>query len=120
MDQEQDDKKRGANIFDNPDVSLNGDGTITLQLFVPVQWGQNEVIEELVFRRPKVKDLKAAQRKDKMEESIHIIARVTGRTPVEIEELDIADITTAGEIIEFFTMRSRLTGGSGSERLPVS
>ncbi len=59
----------------------------------PVKLATGQTIAKLTLRRPKVRDLKEAQRvSDKPEEQeLALIARLAGLTPEDIEELDLAD-----------------------------
>lgn len=63
--------------------------TITLQYPVTVA---GEEIAELHLRRPKMRDMKRAQKhKDDLEKSIHMIADLAEVSPTVVEELDTAD-----------------------------
>lgn len=108
------DKEEDINIEEYENVTINPDKSVTLTLETPISWGSDTNITALHFRRGKAADLQKAKAKDKVEESIAIISRLTGQTPAAIAELDLADFMTANEIIKFFTARSRKTGNSGS------
>lgn len=59
----------------------------------PVKLATGQQLAKLTLRRPKVRDLKEAQRaSDKPEEQeLALIARLAGLTPEDVEELDLAD-----------------------------
>lgn len=59
----------------------------------PVRLATGQQLAKVTLRRPKVRDLKEAQRiSDKPEEQeLALIARLAGLTPEDIEELDLAD-----------------------------
>ncbi|BBD77241.1 phage tail assembly protein [Hydrogenophilus thermoluteolus] len=65
----------------------------------PVKLATGQTIGKVTLRRPKVKDLKAAQRvSDKAEEQeLALIALLAGLTPEDIEELDLADYKAIAE-----------------------
>ncbi len=116
-DEEQDEEKR-PDIYDNPDCTWNDDGSVTLQLHYPFEWGKHETISELRIRRPKLKDMKVAKNSGD-DGGGRILARLCGRKEAELDDLDIYDLTVASDIIEDFTKRSRAnagTGDNGSER----
>lgn len=72
--------------------------TMTIKLREPVQINGASV-GVLTLRRPKVRDLKEAQRiSDKPEEQeLALIARLAGLTPEDVEELDLADYRQLAE-----------------------
>lgn len=59
----------------------------------PVTLATGKTLDRLTLRRPKVRDLKQAQRAhDKPEEQeLALLALLAGLTPEDIEELDLAD-----------------------------
>lgn len=59
----------------------------------PVKLATGQTLAKVTLRRPKVRDLKQAQRvSDKPEEQeLALIAQLAGLTPEDIEELDLAD-----------------------------
>lgn len=65
----------------------------------PVKLATGQTLGKVTLRRPKVKDLKAAQRvSDKTEEQeLALIAMLAGLTPEDIEELDLADYKAIAE-----------------------
>ncbi|TXF11932.1 phage tail assembly protein [Pelomicrobium methylotrophicum] len=65
----------------------------------PVKLATGQMLAKITLRRPKVRDLKAAQRvSDKPEEQeLALIAALAGLTPEDIEELDLADYKAIAE-----------------------
>lgn len=65
----------------------------------PVKLATGQTIGKVTLRRPKVRDLKQAQRvSDKTEEQeLALIAMLAGLTPEDIEELDLADYKSIAE-----------------------
>lgn len=59
----------------------------------PVKLATGQTLTKITLRRPKVRDLKEAQRvSDRAEEQeLALIARLAGLTPEDIEELDLVD-----------------------------
>ena len=74
--------------------------TITLQYPVTVA---GETITELHLRRPKMRDMKRAQKhKDDLEKSIHMIADLAEVAPAVVEELDTADFAAVSDKVGEF------------------
>lgn len=65
----------------------------------PVKLATGQTIAKLTLRRPKVRDLKEAQRiSDKPgEQELALIARLAGLTPEDVEELDLSDYRQLAE-----------------------
>lgn len=72
----------------------------SLALDFPIQDGQGNTITELKIRRPKVKDIRKMTGNTDAEQSISLLAIVTGLVPEDLEELDIADFKRAAEVVE--------------------
>lgn len=69
--------------------------TVTLQYPVTVD---GETITELALRRPKMRDMKRAQKhKDDLEKAIHMIADLAEVSPAVVEELDAADFAAVSD-----------------------
>ncbi|TEW23659.1 phage tail assembly protein, partial [Histophilus somni] len=66
----------------------------------PITDGQGNNITELTIRRPKVKDMRKMRGDNDLEQSISLIAIVTGLVPEDLDELDIVDVKRASEILE--------------------
>lgn len=74
--------------------------TITLQY--PFSH-QGEEYTEITIRRPKMRDMKKAQKhKDDMEKSIHMMADLAEVTPAVIEELDTEDFKAVSDKVGEF------------------
>lgn len=71
-----------------------------LTLNYPIQDGQGKTLTELTIRRPKVKDLRKMNGATEVEQSINILAIVTGLVPEDIDELDMSDFQRAAKVIE--------------------
>ncbi|WP_112122442.1 phage tail assembly protein [Haemophilus influenzae] len=71
-----------------------------LTLNYPIQEGQGNTLTELKIRRPKVKDLRKMKGATEVEQSINILAIVTGLVPEDIDELDMSDFQRAAKVIE--------------------
>lgn len=70
-----------------------------IELKHPVKLATGQQLAKVTLRRPKVRDLKAAQRvSDKPEEQeLALIAQLAGLTPEDVEELDLADYKAIAE-----------------------
>lgn len=64
-----------------------------------VRLATGQTLSKVELRRPKVRDLKEAQRiSDKPEEQeLALIARLAGLTPEDVEELDLSDYRQLAE-----------------------
>ncbi|NBI42053.1 phage tail assembly protein [Histophilus somni] len=74
--------------------------SVVLKLEHPITDGQGNNITELTIRRPKVKDMRKMRGDNDLEQSISLIAIVTGLVPEDLDELDIVDVKRASEILE--------------------
>ncbi len=65
----------------------------------PVKLATGKTLDKIILRRPKVRDLKAAQRAwDKPEDQeLALLAMLAGITPEDLEELDLADYKAVQE-----------------------
>lgn len=62
-----------------------------------------EEITEITIRRPKMRDMKKAQKhKDNMEKSIHMIADLAEVSPKLVEELDTGDFASVSKMLGEF------------------
>lgn len=70
-----------------------------IELKHTVKLATGQTLVKVTLRRPKVRDLKAAQRvSDKPEEQeLALIAHLAGLTPEDVEELDLADYKAIAE-----------------------
>ena len=73
---------------------------VIVALDFPIQDGEGKTITELKIRRPKVKDIRKMTGNTDAEQSISLLAIVTGLVPEDLEELDIADFKRAAEVVE--------------------
>ncbi len=82
--------------------------TITLQY--PFTF-EGQEITEITIRRPKMRDMKKAQKhKDDMEKSIHMIADLAEVSPKLVEELDTEDFgAVSAKVGEFMGVSGEQT-----------
>ncbi|MGX2951454.1 phage tail assembly protein [Ursidibacter sp. B-7004-1] len=73
---------------------------VVLKLEHPITDGQGNPITELTIRRPKVKDMRKMRGSNDFEQTISLIAIVTGLVPEDLDELDIVDVKRASGIVE--------------------
>jgi hypothetical protein len=92
-------------------VKLNADGCSVLPLEYPIKDGQT-VVSELVFRRPKLKDVEWAATLQGPSAPRMLTARLNmnGVSQQALEELDAYDATQAKELVQSFFARPRPTG----------
>ncbi|WP_254475320.1 MULTISPECIES: phage tail assembly protein [unclassified Bartonella] len=84
--------------------------SVTHQLLIPITFEGKEHTE-ITLRRPKTKDLQAIDKKEGVEQTIAMIARLSEWPHDAISELDINDLSSIGEILEsFIKRRETLTG----------
>ncbi|WP_455481299.1 phage tail assembly protein [Bartonella sp. B12(2025)] len=84
--------------------------SITHQLFVPVEF-EGKKQTEITLRRAKTKDLQAIDKKEGIEQTIAMIARLSGWPHEAVGELDIEDLSNIGEILESFIKRRDTSTG---------
>ncbi|WP_375609586.1 MULTISPECIES: phage tail assembly protein [unclassified Bartonella] len=75
---------------------------VTYQLLEPLTFEGKEHTT-ITLRRPKTKDLQAIDKKEGIEQTITMIARLSEWPYEVICEFDINDLTNIGEILESFT-----------------
>ncbi|WP_273757149.1 phage tail assembly protein [Bartonella sp. MM73XJBT] len=83
---------------------------VTHQLLVPITFEGKERTE-ITLQRPKTKDLQAIDKKEGIEQTIAMIARLSGWPHEAISELDINDLSNIGEILESFIKRRETSTG---------
>lgn len=93
-----------------------------LKLAYPFTAANGQRIAKLEIRRPKVKDIKAAQRisANAADQDIYLFARMCGITQEDMEELDMADFARVQQT--FSDMRdAKPVGddGAAGEMVPV-
>lgn len=84
--------------------------SVTHQLLIPITFEGKEHTE-ITLRRPKTKDLQAIDKKEGVEQTIAMIARLSGWPHDAISELDINDLSNIGEILESFIKRRETSTG---------
>ncbi|WP_139413574.1 phage tail assembly protein [Bartonella mastomydis] len=84
--------------------------SVTHQLLIPITFEGKEHAE-ITLRRPKTKDLQAIDKKEGVEQTIAMIARLSGWPHDAISELDINDLSSIGEILESFIKRRETSTG---------
>lgn len=72
----------------------------TVKLDYPIKDGHGNEITELKIRRAKAKDIRKIKGTTDSEQSISLLAILTGLMPDDIDELDIADFTRAAQEVE--------------------
>ncbi len=69
---------------------------------------------ELTLRRLKGKDLRGAP-DNEADQALHFIAKSSGLTPMQVDELDLEDIAELGEVMAGFTPPGHRIGPTSSE-----
>jgi hypothetical protein len=83
-----------------------------VKLQYPISWGENELVSEVVFtRRIQAKDLKGVPINGVMgmEHILLLIARLTGKTQTQLEQLDMVDLTSLSNVVSNFLGNGPLT-----------
>lgn len=90
---------------------FNPDGGITVTLLCPITIGK-EVFSELTFRRPKMKDLKAASKGDQGNLAVAgaLISALSGQAMRVIDELDAVDMEVCSVVVGFLSTERPRTG----------
>lgn len=84
--------------------------SVTHQLLIPITFEGKEH-REITLQRPKTKDLQAIDKKEGIEQTIAMIARLSEWPYEAISELDINDLSSIGEILESFIKRRETSTG---------
>lgn len=66
----------------------------TIQLKHPVTLGIGELATEITLERPKLKYIREASNRhknDEMAQVMHVVAKITGWVPEDLDELDLED-----------------------------
>lgn len=91
----------------------------TLELKHPIEWGSDNRISRLYFRRAKFKDIRETESKNATATAVNLLCRLTGATPPIIDEMDGEDFMGAMAIVEGFIPKpKKRDGDSGSEPSP--
>ncbi len=72
----------------------------TVKLDYPIKDGQGNEVTELNIRRAKARDVRKMQGNTETEQSISLLATLTGLVPEDIDELDVSDFVRASQVIE--------------------
>ncbi len=72
----------------------------TVKLDYPIKDGQGNEIAELKIRRAKAKDIRKMRGETDIEQTLSLLAILTGLVPEDLDELDVADMQKASAIIE--------------------
>ncbi|WP_375641067.1 MULTISPECIES: phage tail assembly protein [unclassified Bartonella] len=84
--------------------------SITHKLLIPIAFEGKEHTT-ITLRRPKTKDLQAIDKKEGVEQTIAMIARLSEWPHEAVGELDINDLSSIGEILESFIKRRDTSTG---------
>lgn len=79
-------------------TQLDGSETITLDF--PITDGQGNTLTTLTIRRPKVKDFRQMRGATETEQSLNLLATLTGLVPEDLDLLDAVDFLKATKIVE--------------------
>jgi len=83
----------------------------TINLEVPVKWGEETRTTIVVNRRMKAKDFKGIKASDiRFDDMMKLISKVTGEPVAFIEELDASDLFSASQVIQSFLPSGLTTG----------
>lgn len=89
----------------------NEDGSVTVKLFMPIQYGKEELITEIRLIRPKAKHLKNIRLKDMgFGDIMNLLSKLSGHAPSVLDELDMVDFNQLGGVIEGFLDNSGTSG----------
>jgi len=85
----------------------------TIELTIPVKWGEETRTTLVVNRRMQAKDFKGIKASDiRFDDMMKLISRVTGESIAFIEELDAADLFEASQVVQSFLPSGLTTGDS--------
>ena len=94
----------------------NEDGSVTVNLDYPFNWGDEERIENLTFQRPKpkhMKKMKLDMASMTFEDITGLAGKLCSQPPSVMDELDIVDLVTVSEVIEGFLPDGEVVGRTG-------
>jgi phage FluMu protein gp41 len=74
--------------------------SVTLKLRKPISVG-SKTIDEVTVREMRVGDLRSAPNND-IDRSLHVIAKVTGLSSLEVDQLSLADMEAISKVQERF------------------
>lgn len=72
----------------------------TIKLAYPIKDGHGNEVTELKIRRAKAKDMRKMRGETEMEQTLGLLATLTGLVPEDIDELDASDLIKASAELE--------------------
>lgn len=72
----------------------------TIKLDYPIKDGHGNEVAELKVRRAKAKDIRKMKGATDIEQTLSLLAVLTGLVPEDLDELDVADMKKAAAVIE--------------------
>lgn len=72
----------------------------TIKLEYPIKDGHGNEVTELKVRRAKAKDVRRMKGSTDIEQTLSLLALLTGLVPEDLDELDVADMKKAVAVIE--------------------
>lgn len=90
--------------------STNKSTNVKYELQYPIEWGEEGLVKEIEFKRPKGRHIKSIGKNASMNDIFTIAGKVSGYTPAFFDELDAADCVEISEIIGDFLDGGRETG----------
>lgn len=92
-------------------VALNADGSVSVTLLYPITKGK-ETWTEFTFRRPKLKDLRVANKagEDPLTVAAALMCALSGQAQTLIDDLDAADAEVCGVVCRFLQQARPRTG----------
>lgn len=81
----------------------NEDGSVTVKLFAPIKYGEEELIKEIRLIRPKAKHVKNVKLQNlSFGDMINLMSKLSGHAPSVLDELDMLDFSELGEVLDTF------------------
>lgn len=72
----------------------------TIKLDYPIKDGHGNEVTELKIRRAKARDVRKMKGATDIEQTLSLLALLTGLVPEDLDELDVADMKKAAAVIE--------------------
>lgn len=87
-----------------------------IKLIAPIETKDSGTLEELEIRRPRVKDLRLAQKTGgtSADQDVRLLATLTGLRPEDIDNMDAADYMAAQKVMQGFFGLSETTADEQS------
>ena len=95
--------------FEEFEPKKNADGTVTVKLEYPVEFG-DEKITHFTFKRPKAKHMMNLTSDPKFGELIQLAGKIAGYPQSVMKELDGADVATIAGVVGDFLEHGQRTG----------